>query len=94
MDCFQIQKSVSIFSTSPSSIQIIEAQDKGGVSLAPKIKRLSEYLGQSYYREYLSGLEDLVILMDEAHRYHADASKNAINELKPILGIELTATPI
>ncbi len=65
---------------------------QGGVSLAPKIKRLSEYLGQSYW-EYLSGLEDLVILMDEAHRYHADASKNAINELKPVLGIELTATP-
>jgi type III restriction enzyme len=63
-----------------------------GVSLAPKIKRLSEYLGQSYW-SYLAGLEDLVILMDEAHRYHADASKNAINELKPILGIELTATP-
>jgi type III restriction enzyme len=65
---------------------------QGGVSLAPKIKRLSEYLGQSYW-EYLSALEDLVILMDEAHRYHADASKNAINELKPILGIEMTATP-
>ncbi len=65
---------------------------QGGLSLAPRIKRLSEYLGQSYW-EYLSGLEDLVILMDEAHRYHADASKNAINELKPILGIELTATP-
>lgn len=66
---------------------------KDGVSLAPRIKRLSEYLGQSYW-EYLSGLDDLVILMDEAHRYHADASKNAINELKPILGLELTATPI
>lgn len=65
---------------------------QGGVSLAPKIKRLSEYLGQSYW-DYLSSLNDLVILMDEAHRYHADASKNAINELKPILGIELTATP-
>jgi type III restriction enzyme len=65
---------------------------KDGVSLAPKIKRLSEYLGQSYW-EYLAGLDDLVILMDEAHRYHADASKNAINELKPVLGIELTATP-
>lgn len=65
---------------------------QGSVSLAPKIKRLSEYLGQSYW-DYLSGLNDLVILMDEAHRYHADASKNAINELKPILGIELTATP-
>ena len=66
---------------------------KGGESLAPRIKRLSEYLGQSYW-DYLSGLDDLVILMDEAHRYHADASKNAINELKPILGIELTATPL
>jgi type III restriction enzyme len=66
---------------------------RDGVNLAPRIKRLSEYLGQSYW-QYLSGLDDLVILMDEAHRYHADASKNAINELKPILGIELTATPI
>ncbi len=65
---------------------------QGGVSLAPKIKRLSEYLGQSYW-DYLSGLNDLVILMDEAHRYHADKSKTAINDLKPVLGIELTATP-
>ncbi|WP_286861128.1 DEAD/DEAH box helicase, partial [Proteiniphilum sp. UBA5510] len=65
---------------------------RGGVSLAPRIKRLSEYLGQSYW-DYLSKLDDLVILMDEAHRYHADASKNAIDELKPVLGIELTATP-
>ncbi|MBS1750818.1 MAG: DEAD/DEAH box helicase family protein [Bacteroidetes bacterium] len=65
---------------------------KDGVSLAPKIKRLSEYLGESYW-SYLSGLDKLVILMDEAHRYHADASKAAINELKPVLGLELTATP-
>ncbi|MBE0393441.1 DEAD/DEAH box helicase [Flavobacterium sp. PL002] len=65
---------------------------KGGVALAPKMKRLSEYLGESYWK-YLSNLDDLVILMDEAHRYHADSSKNAINELNPVLGIELTATP-
>ena len=58
----------------------------------PRMKRLSEYLGQSYW-EYLSGLDDLVILMDEAHRYHADASRNAINELNPVLGLEMTATP-
>ena len=70
-----------------------KATKKDGISLPPRIKRLSEYLGQSYW-QYLSELKDLVILMDEAHRYHADASKNAINELKPILGIELTATPI
>lgn len=66
---------------------------KSGIKQPPRIKRLSEYLGQSYW-DYLSGLDDLVILMDEAHRYHADASRNSINELKPVLGIELTATPI
>src|SRR5690606_14459754 len=66
---------------------------QGGISLPPRIKRLSEYLGKSYW-DYLSGLKDLVILMDEAHRYHADASKKAINELKPVLGLELTATPL
>lgn len=65
----------------------------GGIALAPKMKRLSEYLGESYW-EFLSNLDDLVVLMDEAHRYHADASKKAIDELNPVLGIELTATPI
>ena len=65
---------------------------KKGQTLAPKMKRLSEYLGQSYY-EHLAGLNDLVVLMDEAHRYHADASKKAINELHPVLGLEMTATP-
>jgi type III restriction enzyme len=58
-----------------------------------RMRRLSEYLGQSYF-DYLSGLNDLVILMDEAHRYHADASKKAINELRPVLGCEMTATPL
>lgn len=67
--------------------------NRQGQRQPPRIKRLSEYLGQSYW-DYLSSLKDLVILMDEAHRYHADASRNAINELKPVLGIELTATPI
>lgn len=60
---------------------------------APKMRRLSEYIGQSYF-DYLAGLPDLVILMDEAHRYHADASKKAINELRPVLGFEMTATPL
>lgn len=65
----------------------------GGVALAPKMKRLSEYLGESYW-QHLSSLDDLVVLMDEAHRYHADASKKAIDELNPVMGIELTATPL
>lgn len=60
---------------------------------APRMKRFSEILGQSYF-EYLSGLDDLVILMDEAHSYHASSGKKAINELHPLLGIEMTATPM
>lgn len=59
---------------------------------APRIKRLSEYIGESYF-EYLSKLDDLVLLMDESHRYRASAGVRAINDLKPILGLELTATP-
>ncbi|MBK8936290.1 MAG: DEAD/DEAH box helicase family protein [Polyangiaceae bacterium] len=57
-----------------------------------KMRRLSEILGESYF-DYLAGLPDLVILMDEAHRYRGDASMKAIEELKPLLGLELTATP-
>jgi type III restriction enzyme len=41
----------------------------------------------------LSGLDDLVLMMDESHRYRASAGVRAINELKPVLGLELTATP-
>jgi len=59
---------------------------------APRIKRLSEYIGESYFA-YLAKLDDLVLLMDEAHRYRASAGLKAINEMKPILGLELTATP-
>lgn len=83
---------INIFNVSKFARETKPVKEDGR-NLAPRIKRLSEYLGQSYW-QYLSGLKDLVILMDEAHRYHADKSKEAINELKPILGIELTATPI
>lgn len=72
------------------NISKINSEVRGGRS--PRIKRLQEYIGQSYF-EYLSGLPDLVLLMDEAHRYRATAGANAINELRPILGIEVTATP-
>lgn len=56
------------------------------------IKKLQETIGDSYYN-YLAGLDDLVLLMDEAHRYRAKAGMNAIAELKPVLGLEVTATP-
>lgn len=57
-----------------------------------RIRDLSEYLGNSYFN-FLASRKDLVILMDESHHYRADRGMAAINELKPILGLELTATP-
>lgn len=72
------------------NISKINSEVRGGKS--PRIKRLSEYIGQSYF-DYLAALPDLVLLMDESHRYRASAGVRAINELKPILGLELTATP-
>ena len=80
---------------SPVTINIfniakITSEVRGGK--APRIKRLSEYIGQSYF-DYLASLPDLVLLMDESHRYRATAGLRAINDLKPLLGLELTATP-
>lgn len=72
------------------NISKINSEVRGGK--APRIKRLSEYIGESYF-EYLAGLPDLVLIMDESHRYRATAGVKAINELKPVLGLELTATP-
>jgi type III restriction enzyme len=72
------------------NISKINAEVRGDKE--PRIKRLQEYIGESYF-EYLSKLDDLVLLMDESHRYRGKAGMRAINELKPILGLELTATP-
>ena len=58
-----------------------------------KMKSSNEYLGQSFYNE-LSNLSDLVMIMDESHHYRAEKGALALNELKPILGLELTATPL
>lgn len=72
------------------NISKINSEVRGGKS--PRIKRLSEYIGESYFA-YLAALPDLVLIMDESHRYRASAGVRAINELKPVLGLELTATP-
>lgn len=81
----QDEVTINIFNVAKISSEV-----RGGK--APRIKRLSEYIGQSYF-EYLASLDDLVMIMDESHRYRATAGFKAINELKPMLGLELTATP-
>ncbi len=72
------------------NISKINSEVRGG--RAPRIKRLSEYIGESYF-DYLANLKDLVLIMDESHRYRASAGVRALNELHPVLGLELTATP-
>ena len=57
-----------------------------------KMRSLSEYLGTSFF-ESLASMSDLVLIMDESHHYRAERGAQSLNELKPILGLELTATP-
>src|SRR4030043_254298 len=81
---------VNIFNISKiTSTETPKGAEKTNV---PRFRRLQEYICQSYF-DYLSKLHDLVLLMDESHRYRASAGMKAIGELKPILGLELTATP-
>ncbi|MCK4982049.1 MAG: DEAD/DEAH box helicase family protein [Victivallaceae bacterium] len=82
---FYSDVSINVF-----NISKLNAETRSGNE--PRIKRLSECLGESYFN-YLANLEDLVLLMDESHHYRAARGMTVINELNPILGLELTATP-
>ncbi|MDO8721837.1 MAG: DEAD/DEAH box helicase family protein, partial [Syntrophales bacterium] len=84
-ELFKYEIHINIF-----NIGKINAETRGGKS--PRIKRMAECLGISYFN-YLTNLDDLVVLMDESHHYRADRGMEVINELNPILGLELTATP-
>ena len=57
------------------------------------MKKVNEYYGDSFF-ETLAKLPDLVVIMDESHHYHGEKGEQALNELHPLLGLELTATPL
>ena len=57
------------------------------------MKHINEYYGDSFYQT-LANLPDLVLIMDESHHYHGEKGEQALNELHPLLGLELTATPL
>lgn len=61
-------------------------------SESAKMRQANETSGA--FIERLSKLEDLVLIMDESHHYRAAAGSAALNLLKPVLGLELTATPL
>ncbi len=88
----QIASGGQLFPTTINIFNIskINSEVRGGRN--PRIRSFREEIGESYF-DYLAGLEDLVLIMDESHRYRASAGIRAINELKPLIGLELTATP-
>ncbi|MEO2641943.1 DEAD/DEAH box helicase, partial [Enterocloster clostridioformis] len=57
------------------------------------MKKVNEFIGDSFY-QFLSNLPDLVLIMDESHHYRAEKGAQALNDLHPLLGLELTATPL
>lgn len=81
-----------LFSTTINIFNIakINAEVRGGRK--PRIRSFREEIGESYF-DHLAGQDDLVLIMDESHRYRASAGVRAINELRPVMGLELTATP-
>jgi len=58
-----------------------------------KMRDPHERIGHSFYK-YLADLPDLVLIMDESHHYRAERGALALNELHPLMGLELTATPL
>lgn len=81
---FGNQVQINIFNVQQFAQKDIE-QEKG-------ITKFSETLGESYF-EYLKSLNDLVVLLDESHHYHADAAMGSLDRIDPLMGLEFTATP-
>ena len=84
------EKTLSLFE---SDVHIfvynIDKFNKEGANM----KKVNELIGDSFYQA-LSDLPDLVLIMDESHHYRAEKGAQALNELHPLLGLELTATPL
>ena len=72
------------------NISKINSEVRGGKE--PRIKRMREVLGESYFN-HLAGLDDLVLLMDESHRYRASAGIKAINEFQSVDVIKVIDKP-
>jgi len=85
-----------VFEKSNLSLQInifnIQQFAQKDIEKEKGITKFSETLGESYF-EYLKSLDDLVVLMDESHHYHADAAMESLDRIDPLLGLEFTATP-
>lgn len=70
----QIASGGQLFPTTINIFNIskINSEVRGGRS--PRIRSFREEIGESYF-DYLAGLDDLVLIMDESHRYRASAGR-------------------
>ena len=73
----QIASGGQLFPTTINIFNIakISSEVRGGRS--PRIRSFREEIGESYF-DYLASQPDLVLLMDESHRYRATAGMRAI----------------
>jgi hypothetical protein len=88
----QLQDAPSLFILTPSQIR-----PRSGSEAERRLRRESETFGPSFVA-HLAALDDLVVFLDEGHRYGRDerttrAWAQAVADLKPKLVIEMTATP-
>lgn len=74
------------------NIFIYNAQKLNSDDENRRVNAFNENLGMSFFN-YLKSKDDLVILMDEAHHYRNNSAANAFDTIRPVLGLELTATP-
>ena len=77
----------------PSDIKIFVYNIDKFNSESAKMRSINEVLGESFV-DWLANRPDLVLIMDESHHYRAEKSAEALNLLRPLLGLELTATPM
>jgi type III restriction enzyme len=83
-DLYQNQIQINVFNVQQFAQKEVE-KEKG-------ITKFKEAHGESYF-DYLSSLDDLVVLLDESHHYHAEAAFGSLDRIDPLMGLEFTATP-
>jgi type III restriction enzyme len=92
-DNYAQQRNASLFSNQ-IEINIFNIQQFAQKDMTSErgITKAWETAGESYF-DYLKSQDDLVVMLDEAHHYHADAALGALDVLDPLFGLEMTATP-
>jgi len=87
---FGNQLQINIFNVQQFAQKDIEQEKgitKGSEAFGVEDGRLLSYF------DYLSELDDLVVMLDESHHYHADAAMGSLDRINPLMGLEFTATP-